>query len=81
MATNDLTFVPPTQEEISARAYEIYVRGGSIPGRDLDHWLQAEAELVRERQEKLKKSSSRKPAQPRAAAAPRVRKTVIPHAA
>lgn len=35
----------PTDEEIAARAYEIYEREGRQPGRDLENWLQAEAEL------------------------------------
>ena len=35
----------PTHDEISARAYEIYLRDGCVGGRDLDNWLQAEAEL------------------------------------
>jgi hypothetical protein len=35
----------PTHDEISARAYEIYLREGCVGGRDLDNWLKAEAEL------------------------------------
>ena len=35
----------PTHDEIAAHAYEIYLREGCVVGRDLDHWLQAEAEL------------------------------------
>lgn len=35
----------PTHDEISARAYEIYLREGCVAGRDLEHWLQAETEL------------------------------------
>jgi hypothetical protein len=35
----------PTHDEISAHAYQIYLREGCIEGRDMDHWLQAEAEL------------------------------------
>jgi hypothetical protein len=34
-------------EEISRRAYEIYLERGQQPGRDLDDWLQAERELER----------------------------------
>ena|SRR6188768_407511 len=30
---------------IAQRAYELYAEGGWQSGRDLDHWLQAEAEL------------------------------------
>ena len=38
----------PTEAEISARAYELYLRRGSVPGHEVDDWLQAEAELVAE---------------------------------
>lgn len=33
---------------IRQRAEEIYVRSGRIPGRDLQNWAQAEAEIRRE---------------------------------
>src|SRR5436853_123138 len=39
----------PSSEEISARAYSIYEREGRGDGRDQDHWLQAERELLDER--------------------------------
>jgi hypothetical protein len=32
-------------EEIRQRAYEIYLERGSLPGNELDDWLQAEREL------------------------------------
>jgi len=35
----------PTQQELAARAYEIYRTNGSQPGHQLDDWLQAEYEL------------------------------------
>lgn len=38
----------PTTEEIMQRAYEIFLARGGEPGHDLDDWLQAEAELLRE---------------------------------
>ena len=34
------------QERIMRRAYDIFERNGRLLGRDLDHWLQAERELV-----------------------------------
>ena len=37
------------QEDVAARAYEIYEREGRGEGRHLDHWYQAEAELRAER--------------------------------
>ena len=35
----------PNHDEIRLRAYEIYLEGGGVPGRDLDDWLKAEREL------------------------------------
>ena len=35
----------PSHEEIGCRAYEIYLEHGSLPGNELDDWLQAEREL------------------------------------
>ncbi|HZV36025.1 MAG TPA: DUF2934 domain-containing protein [Verrucomicrobiae bacterium] len=40
---------PPTHEEIKARAFQIYVKKGRPEGRDTENWLEAEAELHRER--------------------------------
>jgi hypothetical protein len=37
----------PSHEEISLRAYEIYLERGGLPGNELDDWLQAERELER----------------------------------
>ncbi len=38
----------PTTEEIAQRAYEIFRARGGEPGHDLDDWLEAESELLRE---------------------------------
>jgi hypothetical protein len=38
----------PTPEAIAKRAYELYLQRGSVPGYELDDWLQAEAELTAE---------------------------------
>jgi hypothetical protein len=35
----------PSCEQIRLRAYEIYLERGSLPGNELDDWLQAEREL------------------------------------
>jgi hypothetical protein len=35
----------PTPEEISTRAYEIYLSEGCPEGSSLEHWLRAEREL------------------------------------
>ena len=46
LAVNQNT-APPTVEQISQRAYELYVEGGRQAGMEIEHWLQAEAELTR----------------------------------
>ncbi len=35
----------PTDEDVRARAYQIFQARGAVPGRELDDWLQAEREL------------------------------------
>ena len=35
----------PTQPQIAARAYEIYLERGATPGDPMQDWLQAEREL------------------------------------
>ena len=37
----------PTHEQISARAYELYLARGSVDGYSDEDWLLAEAELRR----------------------------------
>lgn len=37
-----------THDQIAKRAYEIYLRSGSLPGRDEENWLAAEIELKRD---------------------------------
>jgi hypothetical protein len=36
----------PTEEQVRARAYQIYQGRGYQPGHDMDDWLQAEYELI-----------------------------------
>ncbi len=36
----------PTDEQVRQRAYEIFLQTGSQPGHAVDHWLQAEYELM-----------------------------------
>ena len=35
----------PTQDQVAARAYEIYLERGATPGDPMQDWLQAEREL------------------------------------
>jgi hypothetical protein len=39
----------PSADEVARRAYFTYVNQGSMPGREVQHWLAAEAELIAER--------------------------------
>ena len=45
---NKIDFTP-SGDEVARRAYFAYVNQGSPPGRDVQHWLAAEAELIAER--------------------------------
>ena len=36
----------PTQDQIAARAYEIYLDRGATPGDPMQDWLRAESELA-----------------------------------
>ncbi|MBI1876527.1 MAG: DUF2934 domain-containing protein [Acidobacteria bacterium] len=49
----------PSAEEIGRRAYEIFLRRGGHHGRDMDDWLQAEAELRTQGQRTLRPSTTR----------------------
>jgi hypothetical protein len=39
----------PAPEEVARKAYFTYVNEGSRDGHEVQHWLQAEAELIAER--------------------------------
>jgi hypothetical protein len=49
MAKNSTVGQRPTQEEIAACAHLIYEKEGRPEGKALQHWLQAEAQLIAER--------------------------------
>lgn len=46
---NEIYFVP-SADEVATRAYYNFVSQGSQPGHDLQHWLEAETQLLAERQ-------------------------------
>jgi hypothetical protein len=48
LSQNEINFTP-SPDEVARRAYFTYVNQGSPQGREVQHWLQAEAELVQER--------------------------------
>ena len=39
----------PGRDEIARRAYDLFLARGGTHGRDLDDWLEAEAQLLTER--------------------------------
>jgi hypothetical protein len=39
----------PSADEVARRAYFTYVNQGSLPGHEVQHWLEAEAQLLAER--------------------------------
>jgi hypothetical protein len=47
--TQDPIDFSPAADEVARRAYFSYVGEGSQPGRDVQHWLKAEADLLAER--------------------------------
>jgi hypothetical protein len=45
----DGTDFAPSADEVARKAYFSYVNQGSLPGHDVQHWLEAEADLLAER--------------------------------
>lgn len=45
------------EERIRRRAYELYIRRGKEPGRELDDWLQAEEEIRRPQKDPIDEAS------------------------
>ena len=45
---------PPSRDEITRKAYALYLTQGCPQGKDIQHWLEAEAQLI-----KLRKAGSR----------------------
>ena len=45
LGESDNTPNQPTHEQIAQRAQELFERSGRIPGRDVENWLEAEAQL------------------------------------
>ena len=43
------TVFTPSAEEVARKAYFVYVNEGSPDGRDVQHWLDAEAHLIKDR--------------------------------
>ena len=56
-----LSDAPPTREQIAARAYELFIKGGYQHGHSEAHWLQAERELKREYAAKKRAPSKQQP--------------------
>jgi hypothetical protein len=48
MLTNEIDFAP-SPDEVARKAYFSYVNQGSPQGHEVQHWLEAEAQLLAER--------------------------------
>jgi len=48
LSKNEIEFVP-SPDEVARRAYFSYVNQGSSQGHEVQHWLEAEAQLLAER--------------------------------
>jgi Protein of unknown function (DUF2934) len=48
LSQNEINYTP-SPDEVARRAYFTYVNQGSPQGHEVQHWLQAEAELIQER--------------------------------
>jgi hypothetical protein len=48
--TEEGTGFAPSPDEVARRAYFTYVDQGCPQGRSVQHWLDAEAEMIKERQ-------------------------------
>jgi hypothetical protein len=48
LSQNETNFTP-SPDEVARKAYFTYVNQGSPQGHEVQHWLQAEAELLKER--------------------------------
>lgn len=66
MSKTDRNYQPPTHDEIAAYARRIYETEGRPEGRAMEHWLQAEQQLIGER--KAKTAHTPAPAQAQAPA-------------
>jgi hypothetical protein len=57
----ELEFDPakPSRDEITKRAFQIYQESGGVPGRDVDNWLKAEAELTAQKRTALAKAAEK----------------------
>ena len=40
------TDVKPSRDAVAKKAYFSYLNGGSQPGQEMKHWLEAEAQLI-----------------------------------
>ena len=68
MAKNMKSYQQPTHEEISAVARQIYEREGRPEGRAMQHWLQAEKQLISERKAAAGNAQAKPAAMPKAQA-------------
>jgi hypothetical protein len=73
MSKNAKSYQAPTHEEIAVCAQSIYEREGRPQGREVQHWLQAEAQLIAERKAASAPIHAAAPAKPSASPPPKHR--------
>lgn len=70
MSKSAKAYHPPTHDEIAACARRIYEKEGRPQGRDMEHWLQAEAQLVAERKAQAGLTAAKPATKPLVASSP-----------
>jgi hypothetical protein len=62
---NSALYKEPTHEEIALAAFLAWEKDGRQPGREMNYWLQAEAEIRAARQKKAEATNQSAPVWPR----------------
>jgi hypothetical protein len=70
MSKTAKNYHPPTHDEIAVCARRIYEIEGRPEGKAMDHWLQAEAQLIAERKAEAGLLANKPAAKPLQAASP-----------
>ena len=70
MSKTAKSYHPPTHDEIAVCARRIYEIEGRPEGKAMEHWLQAEAQLIAERKAQAGLLANKAPAKPLQAASP-----------
>ena len=72
-----VSYTEPTHDEIALAAFLQWEREGRQPGRELQYWLQAEAQLRVMRQKKAEAAAQALPAWPRPSRTAQIKKATV----